>query len=261
VGVVDPGGEVVALDSGGYGPTTISKAVTLTGPTGVYVAMTALTAGSSAITVSAGAGTVVLRGLTLTGLGGENGINVTSVGKLHVEGCVISGFAGIGIKIDLTANGSRIFINDTIVRKNTDGGIYIKTSTGIVRASIDNCRSEFNGANAHGFYAETNSRVTINRSVAASNGSTGFYAENSVSGTTAELNCEECISTNNDYGFAAASSSGSVATIRVSHSAGTNNFVSGFVQSGTGVVESLGNNLMDGNVFGNEGTVTVIGFQ
>ena len=72
IGVVNAGGEVVALDSGGYGATTISKAVTLTGPTGVYVAITALTAGSSAITVSAAStDTVVLRGLTLTGLGGQ----------------------------------------------------------------------------------------------------------------------------------------------------------------------------------------------
>ena len=93
IGVVNAGGEVVALDSGGYGLTTISKAVTLTGPTGVYAAITALTAGSSAITVSAAStDTVVLRGLTLTGLGGQTGINVTSVGNLHVEGCVISGF-------------------------------------------------------------------------------------------------------------------------------------------------------------------------
>ena len=34
IGVVNAGGEVVALDSGGYGATTISKAVTLTSPLG-----------------------------------------------------------------------------------------------------------------------------------------------------------------------------------------------------------------------------------
>ena len=119
VGVVNAGGEVVALDSGGYGATTISKAVTLTSPLGVYAAITALTAGSSAITVSAAStDTVVLRGLTLTGLGGQNGINVTSVGNLHVEGCVISGFTGNGINVNLTADGSHIFIKDTITRNN-----------------------------------------------------------------------------------------------------------------------------------------------
>ena len=126
VGVVNAGGEVVALDSGGYGPVTISKAVTLTSPLGVYAAITALTAGSSAITVSAAStDTVVLRGLTLTGLGGQNGINVTSVGNLHVEGCVISGFTGNGIFVNLAADGSHIFIKDTITRNNGSAGIFI----------------------------------------------------------------------------------------------------------------------------------------
>ena len=61
---------------------------------------------------------MVLRGLTLTGLGGQNGINVTSVGNLHVEGCVISGFTGYGIYVSLTADGSHIFVKDTITRNN-----------------------------------------------------------------------------------------------------------------------------------------------
>jgi len=36
IGVVNAGGEVVALDSAGYGPVTISKAVTLTLKPGTY---------------------------------------------------------------------------------------------------------------------------------------------------------------------------------------------------------------------------------
>ena len=260
IGVVNAGGEVVALDSGGYGATTISKAVTLTGPTGVYVAITGLTAGSSAITVSAATtDTVVLRGLTLTGLGGDNGINVTSVGNLHVEGCVISGFTDTGIYVNLTADGTHIFIKDTITRNNSTG-IFISTSTGTVRASIDNCRSERNfGA---GFFAYNNSLVTINRSVASGNsGAYGFYAISNVSGLIAELSCEECVSSNNQLGFEVSAVSGGVATIRVSHSTATNNTSIGFQQLGTGVFESLGNNLVAGNGTDILGTITVIPAQ
>ena len=124
IGVVAAGGEVVALNSGGYGLTTISKAVTLTSPSGVYAAITALTAFTSAITVSAGStDTVVIRGLTLKGLGGFHGINVTAVGNLHVEGCVISGFAEMGIYVNLTADGSHIFVKDSITRNNGVDGI------------------------------------------------------------------------------------------------------------------------------------------
>ena len=80
---------MVALDSGSYDPTTIRKAVTLTGPAGVYVGITAQTVGSNAIEVfAASTDTVVLRGLTLTGGGGYTGIYTTSVGSLHVEDCI-----------------------------------------------------------------------------------------------------------------------------------------------------------------------------
>jgi hypothetical protein len=258
IGVVNAGGEVVALDSGGYGVTTINKAVTLTSPSGVCAAITALTAGSNAILVNAGStDTVVLRGLTLTGLGGDNGINVTSVGNLHVEGCVISGFTGNGIFVNLAADGSHIFVKDTIVRNNGNTGIYIATSTGTVRASIDNCRAERNNL---GFLAFTNSRVTINRSVASGNGLYGFSTFSNASGTTTELNCEECVSSNNAYGFYVAAGSGAAATIRVSHSTATNNGA-GFWQVGTGVFESLGNNLVRGNGTDISGTITVIPAQ
>ena len=79
--------------------------------------------------------------------------------------------------------------------------------------------------------------------------------------TTAELSCEECVSSNNGYGFAVILSGGA-ATIRVSHSTATNNTSNGFVQSSTGVFESLGNNLVRGNTGGDtSGTITVIAAQ
>jgi hypothetical protein len=260
VGVVSAGGEVVALDSGGYGATTISKAVTLTSPLGVYAAITALTAGTNAITVSAAStDTVVLRGLTLTGLGGQHGIKVISVGNLHVEGCVISGFTDTGILVSLVADGSHIFIKDTITRNNgSNGGIFIATSTGTVRASIDNCRSERNGF--FGFIASNNSRVTINRSVASGNDSEGFVVYSNGAGVTTELSCEECVSSNNGYGFRVQSVSGGAGTIRVSHSTAINNTVNGFLESG-GIFESLGNNLVRGNGTDISGTITVVPAQ
>ena len=59
----------------------------------------------------------------------------------------------MGIFVSLTADGSHIFVKDTITRNNIGNGIYIETSAGTVRASIDNCRSERNGD--YGFFAST----------------------------------------------------------------------------------------------------------
>ena len=104
--------------------------------------------------------------------------------------------------------------------------------------------------------------MTINRSVASGNGSVGFFAFSNVSGATAELSCEECVSSNNGYGFFVNAFSGGAATIRVSHSTATNNTGNGFVQFDTGVFESLGNNLVRGNTGTNTfGTITVITAQ
>jgi hypothetical protein len=255
VSVVLAGGEVVALDSGGYGPTTLTKAVTLTSPSGVYAAITALTGGSSAITVTAGStDTVVLRGLTLTGLGGANGINVTAVGNLHVEGCIMSGFSNNGLNVALAATGSQIHVKDTISRNNAGSGISITTSAGTVGASIDNSRIERNGAN--GVLAGNNSLVTINRTVASGNG-TGFNASSTGAAVNAELNCEECVASTNATGFSVANAAGSTATIRASNSTATSNTGVGFAQTGTGVFESLTNNLVRGNTGGNStGTIS-----
>src|SRR5437868_10634041 len=70
VAAVAAGGEVVVLDSAGYGPTTISKAVTVESPLGVYAGISAV--GSvHGIIVNAGVNdVVVLRNLTINGLPG-----------------------------------------------------------------------------------------------------------------------------------------------------------------------------------------------
>jgi hypothetical protein len=103
--------------------------------------------------------------------------------------------------------------------------------------------------------------VTINRSVASGNSGDGFKASSDVSGATAELSCEECVASNNIDGFLVSTSSGGVATIRVSHSTATNNAF-GFVQSGTGLFQSLGNNTVRGNSSTDtSGTITPITLQ
>jgi hypothetical protein len=256
IGVVVAGGEVVALDSGGYGQVAIAKSVALISPAGVYAAITAITSGTNGINVAAGStDTVILRGLTLTGLGGQTGIQVSSVGKLHVEGCVISGFTQAGIQVGLSADGSYIFISDTILRNNANG-FQVSTTTGTVRASIDNCRAE--RSTNHGFIAFNNSRVTINRSVAAGSGNSGFSSLTSLAGAVTELSCEECVANNNNVGFTTSPSAGGSATINVSHSTATNNIALGFSQAGTGVFQSLGNSLVRGNSSDTSGTITSI---
>ena len=260
--VTNTNGEIVALTSGGYGAVTITKGVQITAPTGIYAGITA--SSGDGITVNAPGAVVVLRGLTLNGQGASNGILVTAVGALHVEGCIVNGFSNNGINVNLTADGSEVFIKDTIVRNN-GGGIFITTTSGTVRASINGCRSE-NHVN-DGFLAYNRSRVTISNSVASGNGNSGFYALSDVSGATTEMNADHCVASNNPFGFVAVGGkppdSGGTATMRVARSTATNNTDTGFaafgISFGSAVFESLGDNLVRGNNLNIYGVTVVTG--
>src|SRR5512132_4419502 len=85
---LNPGGEAIVLDSGGYGPVTITQSLTIEAPPGVLAFIHPPS--GDAITINAGSGTVTLRGLVLNV--GTNGILITSVGTLNVENCFITGF-------------------------------------------------------------------------------------------------------------------------------------------------------------------------
>src|SRR5437867_3903117 len=96
----NPGGEVIALDSGGYGSFTAAQAVTVSGAPGFHAAITA--PAGNGITVSAGpADAVFLRNLVIIGAGGSNGIDVQSAASVHIVNCLVRGFtSGSGVFIE-----------------------------------------------------------------------------------------------------------------------------------------------------------------
>jgi nitrous oxidase accessory protein NosD len=228
---VDVGGQVIVLDSGSYGGTTITNAVTINVPPGV-VAFTA-----QPLVVNAPGATVALRGLTIHGAGASaSGINVTAVGALHVENCVITGFTGSGS----TGNGiyfgsaGNLFVKDTIIRGNTSAGISVIPASSTARASVDHCRLE---ANEFGLACDANASATVRDSVASGNSNYGFTAQSG-----GEINIESCASTNNSTGIGIFTA-GTV--IRVSNTTVTDNGIGLFISAGS--LLSRGNNTVEGN--------------
>src|SRR4029450_1625619 len=64
-------GDVIVLDSAGYGTVTIAKAVSIIAPAGIYAGISV--SSGNGVTVNAGASDkVVLRGLTINGQGGRS---------------------------------------------------------------------------------------------------------------------------------------------------------------------------------------------
>jgi hypothetical protein len=187
VNVVDAGGEVTAIDSAGFGPINITKAVTITSPDGVEAGIVPVS-GGDAIDINAGASDVInLHGLTLVGGGiGKWGILFINGGVLNIQNCVIRGFTEDGILFEPTAS-SKIAISDTIISNNGLSGIEFEPSGSGVSywgffervQAIDNGGNGFDivggGAGGTSF-----TRVTAADSAASGNG--GGFRSYGISG-------------------------------------------------------------------------------
>jgi hypothetical protein len=121
-----PGGEVIAIDSAGYGPFTINQGVTVQAAPGVYAGITA--GSGDAIDIKAGArDKVILRGLTLNSLGtAGNGITFSTGEILQAESCAVNGFSvGSGL---LHEGGAFLEVKDSVFTGNLNGILTLAPS-------------------------------------------------------------------------------------------------------------------------------------
>ena len=204
----NPGGEIDVLDAGGFGPVTITKALTIDGG-GSFAAIVDSGVNSSGIRVSAGAGDVVfLRHLSLSsvvfqGQFAANGIKVVKAKAVHVIDCMIRNYAHHGIDFEPTGK-TTLFVSDSIIMNNgsgpTDAGIMVKgTSLESALAIIDHVRVS---GNRNGIVARDGSRVSISDSVISGNAELGLIAAPD-SAAMAEMNVERSVVTLNRLGIQA----------------------------------------------------------
>ncbi|MGO9337253.1 MAG: hypothetical protein ACLPY1_07070 [Terracidiphilus sp.] len=173
--VTNAGGEIVVVDSGGYGPATISQPVTITA-TGIDASVTQTGVGDDALTINT-TGNVTLNGLSLYGGGtGLAGILVSQVGFLRLYNVGVYGFEGLGIDFAATS-GSLAIYNSKI--NDCDIGLLMEASGG--RAYVNG--SEFDDDAAAGVDA-TQGKVDVADSDAHYSG-VGFLADG---GTVALFN-------------------------------------------------------------------------
>jgi hypothetical protein len=167
--VVDAGGEVTAIDSAGFGPINITKAVTITSPDGVEAGIVPGTYGDG-IDINAGPGdTIVLRGLTIEGsANGFNGIVFNSGASLTVTNCVVQHFyvqagfdnvLGNGIFIVPTSSTASFAITNTMVLNNSVG-IYALANGVVDHVVITSNSWGIVGNSGQGVVAISNSVVS-----------------------------------------------------------------------------------------------------
>jgi len=170
-----PGGEIDALDPGGFGAVTITKAITIDGGGGQVASV--LVSGTNGIVVQAGnSDVVILRNLRINGISsGINGIRFTNGRALNVENCYIFGFTQNGIDISLTvANANLVFVSNCILKNNTGVGLRAATTAGQVKVAIVGTSFAENGT---GLQAANNSRVDADRSGFYNNTGAGVNAD------------------------------------------------------------------------------------
>jgi hypothetical protein len=161
-----PGGEVLVLDSGGYGPFTITQAIQIIASPGVLAFISA--ASGDAITVNAHpTDNINLRGFYLDGAGtGGNGITVNSANSVSCGGCTITGFAGNGINfIPSAGSTAHLVVNESTIHTNSGSGILIKPAvTGNSNSEISNTSLSGNVLTADGSVSSGNVGVLVDGS-------------------------------------------------------------------------------------------------
>jgi hypothetical protein len=177
------GGEIDALDPGGFGAVTITKSITLDGGGG-QVASTLVQGTNGIVVTDSGSGTinVIIRNLRINGLkdsgnGGLSGILFLSGHDLNVENCVIFGFQN-GINIGLNGSGSVHIIN-TIIKNNSNDGIRAATTAGAVSVGIDNSQVMLSGND--GIECAQHCHMVVNRSFVEHSGAAGIQADDAAS--------------------------------------------------------------------------------
>jgi hypothetical protein len=245
VNVVDAGGEVTAIDSAGFQPVNISKAVTITSPPGVEAGI-APSPDGNAITIAAGpTDVVVLRGLTLEGAAtGRTGIVFSAGGGLEIVDCMIRNFTQTGIYVG-PGSFIQLLISNTRVLDNPTAGIDLEPQAGggEIFASFDNVTVNKNG---YGIFANStvgDLRAAITNSV-ISNNVTGGIAETNGAGHGSAIVVKGSTISHNDYvsGESGISLSGSGAsTVLLSHSLIFDNDI-GIKVSGASNAFSAGDN-------------------
>ncbi len=248
--VTDVGGEILAVSSGGYGPVTLTKSVSLIAAPGIYAGLSVFS--GSGISIATAGVSIVLRGLTINGLGGASGVSMTNGSKLSVENCVISNFtSGQGVDISTAAT---VRIVDSLFRDNSTG---ISVRYG---ATADISNTKLVG-NAYGIWTEGVAAGTttssVSDSVVTGSGTAGITSTGSLAGATARTEVIRTTVSNGGTGVAAQATAGT-AVMTLSESMVTGN-ATGLVQSATGgtaTFNSLTNNTVSDNTTASSGTIT-----
>lgn len=241
------GGEIDALDPGGFGAVTITKSITLDGTKGAGFG-SILASGTNGVNVNDSAtGTpntiiVTLRNLSINGAGtvlGIHGISMTSGKTLNVEDCQIFNFSQNGINVAMTtASATDVHVQNTSFFNVGQGVRLSSTLAGsFVSGTLDHIKVEHTTATGNtGVKLDANGIAEVKDSVISFAGTGVSMAASGARANIINTTIVHCTT-----GISAASGT----TGRIAHSSIIDN-VTGVLFTG-GTVRTFGDNNFDGN--------------
>lgn len=251
------GGIIDALDPGGYGALTITKAITVEGNGTLASGLHSATNGF-VINIAAGPTNrnVVLRNILLDGSGttlGLDGVRFLSGDSLLIEGCSIEAVSGDGIEFAPNSLARLTVRNTTITQAGN--GINIRPSVGgTARVSIQTSTIDRNGTGI--VIADANSagsNVSIFDSHVTNNTNDGVFANSTTAlGMVVVVERSE-ISHNSGIGLRTA---GGNSIMRVANSLISGNGTG--VSAGAGELCTFQNNRLTGNTAAGAFTATCV---
>jgi hypothetical protein len=241
IGVVATGGEVVALDSGGYGRFTVAKSVAVIAAPGVHAAISVFV-GTNGVDINTAGVKVVLRGLTIAGQGGDNGIYFQGGNSLVVESCEIASMSASGILISAPGSDNDHPSRTGIIGSTLTGNaVAITVTGGPASATVSNSSVVGNiaGIELLGTLAAVENALTIAATtIANSTFGEGVLISTSVAGATvAAVVSDSTISENASNGIYLSGAAGSM-LLTATNNAITRNF-NGISHSGSGTIKSV----------------------
>ena len=134
------GGEIDALDPGGYGAVTITKSITIDG-TGTLASI--LHSGVQGVIINAlTTDTVILRNIEFEGAGttiGTNAINIIQAKAVIIEHCAIFN-SQKGVVVSNTTNQINLYMTDVDINHESLNGVALQPAGGSVFAMLDGVR-------------------------------------------------------------------------------------------------------------------------
>jgi len=241
VDVVNTGGEIIALDSGGFGPVVVNRSMKLISAPGALGSISVPQ--GNGITIGTPGVEVVLRGITVNGTGGDTGIYINGAASVSIERCVVSNFStGSGIFV---SGAISVAVADTLVR---DSQVGLNARDG---AKVTVSKSQFlgniaNGILAYGYAAGTETTVDVSRAVVSGGGADWGVSAQSLWPTAAvKLRMIRSSVSGSDTGVAATAGGTTIVSLGRNQIVGN---VTGLYRTGaSAVMRSLGNNLVNDN--------------